>query len=52
MLVCYLLGIYNNFKEHSPRIPLVEIINYIDKNPKMKEIVDPFVDEGLKTMYL
>tara|TARA_B100000963_G_scaffold274789_1_gene243009 strand:- start:5515 stop:6264 length:750 start_codon:yes stop_codon:yes gene_type:complete len=44
--------IYNKFKGHSPRIPLIEIINYIDKNPKMKELVDPFVDEGLKTMYL
>lgn len=44
--------IYDRFKSYSPRIPLSEIIKYIDKNPKMKELVDPFVDEGLKTMYL
>ena len=44
--------VYNKLKEHSPRIPLTEIIKYIDKNPKMKELVDPLVDEGLKTMYI
>lgn len=44
--------IYDRFKSCSPRIPLSEIIKYIDKNPKMKELVDPFVDEGLKTMYI
>ena len=44
--------IYVKFKNYSPRIPLVEIIKYIDLNPKMKELVDPFVDEGLKTMYI
>jgi len=45
-------AVYQAFKEFSPRIPLERIITFIDKNPELKKLVDPFVAEGLKTMYL
>ena len=44
--------VYNEFKHLAPLIPLKGIIEYLDTNPHLKEIVEPFVDEGLKTMYL
>jgi spore coat polysaccharide biosynthesis protein SpsF len=45
-------AIYSHFKDSAPKIPLTEIISFIDQHPDLKAIVDPFVDEGLKTMYL
>ncbi len=45
-------AVYQKFKHKAPRIPLAEIIEFLDKNPSLKKIVDPFVAEGLKTMYL
>ena len=44
--------ISDKFKEYSPLIPLDKIISYIDSNPEKKKLVDPFVEDGLKTMYL
>lgn len=44
--------VYQHFKSKAPRIPLVEIIRYLDQQPTLKQLVDPFVAEGLKTMHL
>lgn len=44
--------IYQALKHKAPLIPLSEIITLIDENPEMKKLVNPFVDDGLKTMYL
>ena len=44
--------IYNKFKYLAPRIPLLEIIKFLDSRPDLKKIVDPLIDEGLKTMYI
>lgn len=44
--------IYQEFKSLAPRIPLEKIIQFIDDNPELKKLVDPFVAEGLKTMHL
>lgn len=44
--------VYEHFKELAPRIPLVKIIEFLDQNPRLKELVEPFVAQGLKTMYL
>ena len=44
--------VYEHFKHLAPRIPLVEIIQFIDTHPEIKELVSPYVAEGLKTMYL
>ena len=45
-------AVYQQFKEKAPLIPLADIIDFLDKNPKLKELVDSFVEEGLKTMYV
>lgn len=45
-------AVYNEFKSKSPLIPLRKIILFLDKNPHLKALVDEFIEEGLKTMYL
>ncbi len=45
-------AVYHQFKSQAPRIPLAEIIRFLDDKPKLRDLVDPFVAEGLKTMYL
>ena len=45
-------AIYQRFKEKAPLIPLADIIQFLDQNPKLKELVQPFVEEGLQTMYI
>lgn len=45
-------AVYQKFKALAPRIPIVEIMNFLDRNPDLKKIVEPFREEGLKTMYL
>ena len=44
--------VYQRLRHKAPLIPLSEIIDLIDANPELKKLVDPFVAEGLKTMYL
>lgn len=45
-------AIYKEFEQYAPLIPLNEIINFLDSNPQLKSLVDPFIEEGLKDMYL
>ncbi|RJR40176.1 MAG: acylneuraminate cytidylyltransferase [Desulfobacteraceae bacterium] len=45
-------AVYNRFRHLAPRIPVGEIISFLDANPKLKALVEPFIEEGLKTMYL
>ena len=44
--------LYSKFKDKAPRIPVLELIKYLDKNPKLKELVFPFTEKGYSTMYL
>tara|TARA_B100000073_G_scaffold308628_2_gene279768 strand:- start:152 stop:904 length:753 start_codon:yes stop_codon:yes gene_type:complete len=50
LIVCR--AVFEEFKEKAPLIPLTDIIKFIDSRDDLKLLVDPFVDEGLKTMYL
>ncbi|MBV9987227.1 MAG: hypothetical protein JO301_06080 [Chitinophagaceae bacterium] len=45
-------AVYQHFKKQAPLIPLQEIIRFLDAHPELKALVDPFVEEGLKTMYI
>jgi spore coat polysaccharide biosynthesis protein SpsF len=45
-------AVYQKFKHLAPRIPLAQIISFLDANPQLKSLVDPYVEEGLKTMYI
>jgi spore coat polysaccharide biosynthesis protein SpsF len=45
-------AVYKQFKHLAPRIPLQNIIDFLDNNPNLKALVEPYVAEGMKTMYL
>jgi spore coat polysaccharide biosynthesis protein SpsF len=45
-------AVYQQFKHLAPRIPLQQIIGFIDANPQLKALVAPYVEDGLKSMYL
>jgi spore coat polysaccharide biosynthesis protein SpsF len=44
--------IFRKFLDLYPRMPLASIIEFLDKNPELKELVSPFTIGGYKTMYL
>ncbi|MBU3597325.1 cytidylyltransferase domain-containing protein [Polynucleobacter bastaniensis] len=48
LIVCR--SVYQKFSNLAPKIPLQSIIEYLDLNPYLKDLVEPFIDEGLKTM--
>ncbi len=50
LVVCRKL--YSEFKQYSPRIPVLELVKFLDKNPSLKELVYPLTESGYKTMYL
>lgn len=50
LIICR--AVFNEFKDLAPLIPLNKIINFLDSNKKLKDLVNPFVEEGLKSMYL
>ncbi len=44
--------IYQALSQHAPRIPLHEIVKFLDRNPDLIRLVAPFAESGYKTMYL
>jgi spore coat polysaccharide biosynthesis protein SpsF len=44
--------IYGAFKSNAPRIPLNEIIDFLDRNPELIKLISPFTESGYKTMFL
>ena len=49
-LVVYRI-VYKNFKNLAPKIPLPEIIKFLDLNPELIKLVAPFTGVGYETMY-
>lgn len=43
--------IYGVFKNLAPRIPVPEVVKFLDQNPKLIEMVAPFTEAGYATMY-
>ena len=43
--------IFNNFKELAPAIPIIKIVEFIDNNPELKKLIEPYTEEGYSTMY-
>jgi spore coat polysaccharide biosynthesis protein SpsF len=43
--------VYGVFKNQAPRIPLSQIVSFLDANPKLIELIAPFAETGYKTMY-
>ena len=50
LVVCR--NIFSEFKKMAPRIPLVEIIEFLDNNPDLIKLTLPFAEAGYRTMYL
>lgn len=43
--------VYGAFKERAPKIPVLEIVKFLDANPKLIELTAPFTEVGYATMY-
>lgn len=50
MVVCR--KIYMHFKEFAPKIPIGQIVQYLDAHPDLIQLVAPFTEQGYSTMYL
>ena len=50
LIVCR--AVYENFKDFAPNIPLLDIVDYLDKNTHLLKLTLPFCEEGYSTMYL
>lgn len=50
LVVCR--AVYRSFRDLAPQIPVVEIVKFLDSNPRLKELVAPFTEAGYATMYL
>jgi spore coat polysaccharide biosynthesis protein SpsF len=44
--------IYGVFKAKAPRIPVPEIVKFLDANPSLIALTAPFAEEGYKTMFV
>lgn len=44
-------AIYKEFESQAPTIKIDDIIQYLDNNPKLRELVSPYLDKGYSTMY-
>lgn len=50
LVVCR--AVYKEFKRHAPRIPVIQIVEFLDANPKLKDLISPYTEVGYATMYL
>ncbi|VUX54986.1 conserved protein of unknown function [uncultured Woeseiaceae bacterium] len=44
--------VYGVFSEKAPCIPVSEIVEFLDANPKLVELIAPFTEKGYETMYV
>lgn len=44
--------VYGAFKQSAPRISVLEIVRFLDRNPKLIELTAPYTQSGYSTMYL
>jgi spore coat polysaccharide biosynthesis protein SpsF len=45
-------AVYAKFKDFAPRVPVAKVVEFLDQNPKLKELIAPFTEAGYSTMYL
>jgi spore coat polysaccharide biosynthesis protein SpsF len=50
LVVCRTL--YSEFKDQAPRISISELVHYLDKNSKLKDLIAPYSELGYSTMYV
>jgi spore coat polysaccharide biosynthesis protein SpsF len=44
--------VFQHFKKSAPKIPVREIVDFLDENPHLIQLIAPFTDQGYSTMYL
>ena len=44
-------AIYGAFADQAPRIPVTEVVKFLDANPKLIEMTLPYAEAGYTTMY-
>jgi spore coat polysaccharide biosynthesis protein SpsF len=49
LVVCR--AVYGALSEQAPRIPVPEIVRFLDRNPRLVEMVAPYTESGYATMY-
>ena len=48
LVVCR--AVYQHFKKFAPQIPLLEVVQYLDLHPNLKELISQFTETGYATM--
>lgn len=48
LVVCR--AVYQNFKQHAPQIPLLEVVKFLDLHPNLKDLISTFTEAGYATM--
>lgn len=43
--------VYGAFADEAPRIPILEVVRYLDANPKLIDMTAPYTEAGYTTMY-
>ena len=49
LIVCR--KIFSHFRDKAPKIPIKEIVKFLDMNPELKKLIEPFTEIGYSTMY-
>jgi spore coat polysaccharide biosynthesis protein SpsF len=49
LIVCR--DVYEHFYEKNLHIPILDIVHFLDENPHLKKLIDPYTDLGYKMMY-
>ena len=50
LVVCRKL--YTKFKHLAPRIPVLDLVKYLDSQKELKKLIYPLTESGYETMYL
>lgn len=49
LVVCR--AVYIELKDFAPRIPILKIVEFLDKNPSLIKLISPYAEVGYTTMY-
>ena len=50
LIVCR--AVYEKFKDYAPKIPLLDVVDFLDENTQLLKHTSPFCEKGYSTMYL
>ena len=50
LIVCR--AVYEKFKDSAPKMPLLDVVDFLDENTQLLKHTSPFCEKGYSTMYL